>query len=112
MVARPAKWLRLARRGALLGELARFRAGGGRTALVSDYPAEAKLAALGARELFDAVVASGEPGGPDRLKPAPDGYLCAARALGVAPAECLVIGDRDDADGVAARRAGMAFRRV
>ena len=112
MVERPGKWLRLARRGALLAELAAFRADGGRSALVSDYPARAKLAALGAADLFDAVVAAGEPDGPARLKPAPDGYLRAAGALGVAPAECLVIGDRDDADGEAARRAGMAFRRV
>ncbi|MCB9916751.1 MAG: HAD hydrolase-like protein, partial [Planctomycetes bacterium] len=43
---------------------------------------------------------------------APDGYLEAARRLGVAPAECLVVGDRDDADGAAARAAGMAFRRI
>ena len=111
-VERPGKWLRLARRGALLAELAGFRAAGGRSALVSDYPARAKLAALGAAGLFDAVVAAGEPDGPARLKPAPDGLLRAARTLGVEPAECLVIGDRDDADGEAARRAGMAFRRV
>jgi HAD superfamily hydrolase (TIGR01549 family) len=112
MVERPGKWLRLARRGALLAELARFRASGGRSGLVSDYPARAKLRALGAAGLFDVVVAAGEPDGPARLKPAPDGLLGAARALGVAPAECLVIGDRDDADGEAARRAGMSFRRV
>jgi HAD superfamily hydrolase (TIGR01549 family) len=112
MVERPGKWLRLARRDALLAELARFRAAGGRSALVSDYPAAAKLAALGAADLFDVVVAAGEPNGPPRLKPAPDGYLRAAEALGAAPADCLVIGDRDDADGEAARRAGMPFRRV
>jgi HAD superfamily hydrolase (TIGR01549 family) len=62
--------------------------------------------------LFDVVIASGEPSGPPRLKPAPDGYLLAAERLGVVPAGCLVIGDRDDTDGEAARRAGMAFRRV
>jgi len=112
MIERPGKWLRLARRRALMAELGAFRAQGGRTALVSDYPARAKLAALGAVPLFDAVVAAGEPGGPARLKPAPDGLLAAATLLGVAPAECLVIGDRDDADGEAARRAGMPFRRV
>ena len=112
MIRRPGKWLRAARRRGLLAELAGFRAQGGRTALVSDYPARAKLAALRAAALFDAVVAAGEPGGPARLKPAPDGLLAAATLLGVEPADCLVIGDRDDADGEAARRAGMAFRRV
>ncbi|MFI5314427.1 MAG: HAD family hydrolase [Myxococcota bacterium] len=112
MVRRPGKWLRLARRRGLLAELAHFRATGGRTALVSDYPARAKLAALGIAGLFEVVVAAGEPGGPRSLKPAPEGLLAAAARLQVTPAECLVIGDRDDADGEAARRAGMAFRRA
>lgn len=112
MLHRPGPFLRLARRKALLGEIAAFRARGGRTALVSDYPARAKLEALGAHNLFDEVVANGEPGGPARLKPAPDGYLLAAGRLGVQAAECLVLGDRPDADGEAARRAGMDFRHV
>jgi HAD superfamily hydrolase (TIGR01549 family) len=112
MIRRPGRFLRTFRRSALIDEIARFRAGGGRTALVSDYPATQKLAALSAVALFDVVVASGESGGPVRLKPHPDGMLRAARALGVEPARCLVIGDRDDADGEAARAAGMAFRRV
>jgi HAD superfamily hydrolase (TIGR01549 family) len=112
MIERPSRWLRRLRREALLGEIDRFREAGGRTALVSDYPAERKLEALGMRHLFDEVVASGEPGGPRRLKPAPDGLLLAAERLAVPPAACLVIGDRDDADGAAARAAGMEFRRV
>lgn len=112
MVKRPGPWLRRFRRASLLAEIAGFRAGGGRTALVSDYPAREKLKALDAESLFEVVVASGEAGGPPRLKPSPDGYLAAARALGVEPVRCLVIGDRDDADGEAARRAGMAFRLI
>ncbi len=79
---------------------------------MSDYPARRKLEASGVAELFEQVVANGEQGGPGRLKPWPDGYLLAAEQLGVAPGECLVIGDRADADGEAARRAGMAFRRI
>jgi phosphoglycolate phosphatase/putative hydrolase of the HAD superfamily len=112
MVERPARYLRWFRRSSLLAEVAAFREQGGCTALVSDYPASRKLEALGARALFDVVVASGEPNGPRRLKPDPDGYLRAASALGVAPDRCLVVGDREDADGAAARAAGMAFRRV
>ena len=112
MIRRPGKWARAFRRRALLSEIEAFRAAGGRTALVSDYPAKQKLEALGASHLFDAVVANGEPGGPDRLKPAPDGLLLAARALDVAPEDCLVLGDRADADGDAARAAGMGFRLI
>jgi HAD superfamily hydrolase (TIGR01549 family) len=112
MFHRPGPWLHLFRRRSLIHEIVTFRHGGGRTALVSDYPAKAKLQALGADHLFDILIASGEPGGPPRLKPAPDGYLLAACRLGVDPAHCLVIGDRLDTDGEAARRAGMAFRKV
>jgi HAD superfamily hydrolase (TIGR01549 family) len=112
MIERPAKWLTLFRRRALLREIAAFRAAGGRTALVSDYPARQKLEALGATGLFEVVVASGEPDGPRRLKPHPGGFLLAAAVLGVEPADCLVIGDRADADGLAASAAGMAFRQI
>lgn len=110
MIRRPGKWLRLFRRRRLLAEISRFRSRGGVAALVSDYPARQKLRAMHALRLFDAVVANGELPSPPRLKPWPDGYLLAAHELGVAPRECLVIGDRRDLDGEAARRAGMDFR--
>jgi HAD superfamily hydrolase (TIGR01549 family) len=112
MIERPGKWLRRFRRRSLLAELAAFRERGGRLALVSDYPAQTKLLALGCRPLFDTVVANGEDGGPRWLKPHPDGLLSASERLGVRPERCLVLGDRTDADGEAARRAGMAFRRI
>jgi HAD superfamily hydrolase (TIGR01549 family) len=112
MVERPGKWIRMFRRTPLLDEIASFRERGGRTALVSDYPARRKLEALGSVDLFDVVVANGEPNGPRRLKPDPDGYLRAAKSLGIDPTRCLVIGDRDDADGEAARAAQMQFRHV
>lgn len=112
MVEIPCKWLRLFRRRSLLAAIARFRENGGKTAIVSDYPARRKLEALNALGLFDTIVANGEPGGPGRLKPWPDGLLLAAQRLQVGSGECLVWGDRPDADGQAARHAGMAFRRV
>jgi HAD superfamily hydrolase (TIGR01549 family) len=112
MLDRPQKWIRRFPRRALLDEIRAFRASGGRTALVSDYPAERKLAALGIRDWFEVVVASGEAESPRRLKPDPEGYLRAAELLGVRPERCLVIGDRDDADGAAARAANMLFRLV
>jgi FMN phosphatase YigB (HAD superfamily) len=112
MIERPGRWLARFKRNELFEEIRAFRAVGGKTAVVSDYPARSKLQALGASALFDVVVASGEPGGPGRLKPDPAGYLRAAAELGVRPERCLVIGDRDDADGAAARSAGMQFRLV
>jgi len=112
MHERPGRWIRRFLRQALVSEIRAFRGQGGKTALVSDYPARKKLEGAGVADLFDHVVASGEPGGPRRLKPHPEGYLLAAERLGVAPERCLVIGDRDDADGGAARAARMAFRLI
>ena len=112
MFARPGRWLRRFRREGLIKEIAQFKANGGRTALISDYPARVKLQALEVTGLFDVVVANGETDERYRLKPAPDALLLAARLLEVAPAECLVLGDRPDADGLAAQRAGMAFRLI
>lgn len=112
MMERPRRWIRLFRRKELIAELRRFRAEGGKLALVSDYPLQVKMQALATELEFDAVVASGEPGGPQLLKPAPDGYLAAASLVGSNPGVCLVIGDRADADGKAAAAAGMGFRLI
>ncbi len=112
MIDRPGRLIRKHRRETLVAEIAAFKQTGGKTALVSDYPARTKLLALELAELFDATVANGETEGLTRLKPAPDGYLLAARLLDTPPEACLVIGDRDDADGAAARAAGMQFRLI
>jgi HAD superfamily hydrolase (TIGR01549 family) len=112
LIERPGRWLRFFRRRQLLAAIHAARSRGIRTGLVSDYPASEKLARMGLASLFDTIVASGEPGGPTRLKPHPAGFLLAAERLGIAPERCLVIGDREDADGAAARAAGMGFRSV
>jgi HAD superfamily hydrolase (TIGR01509 family) len=110
MFQRPLKWISLFRRRSLLQELRNFKARGGKLALVSDYPAQAKLSALPIS--FDVVVASGELEGPSRKKPDPEGYLKAASLLGAQPEECVIIGDRPDRDGEAAARAGIRYVQV
>ena len=112
MIERPGRWLRICRRRTFLSAVAEYRTRGGKTAIVSDYPARRKLAALRAEALFDVIVACGEPGCTTELKPNPLGLTRAAEQLGVRPVDCLVIGDRPTVDGEAARRAGMAFRHV
>lgn len=115
MMERPRKWIRCFRRRELLREIATYQQQGGLVALVSDYPLRTKLRALdGVSQVprFDVIVASGERDGPTSLKPAPDGYLAAAQALNIPPQACLVIGDRADADGAAAKAAGMDFRHI
>ncbi|MCH2108414.1 MAG: HAD family hydrolase [Polyangiaceae bacterium] len=112
MLERPGKWLKRARRPELIRAIEGFRRRGGKTAVVSDYPAEEKLEALEIRSLFDVVVTSGEHPEVRRLKPAPDSLLIAARELDQSASDCLVIGDREDADGAAAQAAGMDFHLV
>jgi HAD superfamily hydrolase (TIGR01509 family) len=80
------------------------------TAVASSSHAEwvdGHLTRLGLRPRFSAVVTRDDVGGDDRrTKPAPDLFLAAADALGVAPAACVVL--EDSPNGVAAgRAAGM-----
>ncbi len=77
--------------------------------IYSDYPAQAKLLALG---LSAEVVVSSTDADVDHLKPAPQGLLRACSALALAPHECLYIGDRPELDGVCAERAGMPWMLV
>jgi phosphoglycolate phosphatase len=81
-----------------------LRAAGKRVAAFSDYPATAKLAALGLRA--DVVVCATDAG-IARLKPDPAGLLAILRQTGVAPERALMIGDRFDRDAAAAERAGV-----
>jgi HAD superfamily hydrolase (TIGR01509 family) len=87
---------------ALLLELAARGVG---LAVVSDRGAvAAKLAALGLDDVpWGALVSADDVG---VLKPAPQLFHAAARALGVTPAAMLHVGDRDDSDGDGARAAG------
>ena len=84
--------------------LAGLRASDKQIAVFSDYPAVAKLAALGLQA--DAVVCATDAD-IARLKPDPAGLLAILRQTGVAPERALMIGDRFDRDAAAAARAGM-----
>lgn len=76
-------------------------------ALVSDRgAAREKLAALGLADLPWAAIVSADDTGV--LKPAAAVLTTTAARLGVRPSQLLHIGDRDDADGAAARAAGCA----
>ncbi len=75
-------------------------------AVVSDYPAAAKLRALGIEGYFQVQVCA-QDAGVGAFKPSPAGLLHALRALGVPPDEAVYVGDRPAVDAEAARRAGM-----
>lgn len=86
-------------------ELFAALAASGRTiAIFSDYPAEAKLAALG---LVAHIVVTAGDSDVGRLKPDPAGLRKALSLAGVRPERALMIGDRFDRDALAAQRAAV-----
>lgn len=81
-----------------------LHAAGKQVAVLSDYPAQAKLAALALRA--DPVVCAQDPH-VARLKPDPRGLHAILATTGVPAHRALMIGDRFDRDAAAAQRAGM-----
>jgi putative hydrolase of the HAD superfamily len=71
--------------------------------ILSDYPSHDKLQALG---LSADLIVSATDQDIGVLKPHPRGLQALMRRAGVAPKQTLLIGDRRERDGEAARRAG------
>ncbi|MDR3146196.1 MAG: HAD family hydrolase [Treponema sp.] len=93
----PFKWVRQT--------LEELRAGGYKLGLLSDFPPENKLAAMGLDDFWDARICSEAVG---RLKPDPAPFLALARELSVSPARLLYVGNSVAYDIVGAKNAGMA----
>lgn len=83
---------------------AALRSRGKQVAVFSDYPAAAKLAALGLHA--HPVVCATDPH-IGRLKPDPVGLLSILLQTGVPAQRTLMVGDRFDRDAAAARMAGV-----
>ncbi|MEL6841675.1 MAG: HAD family hydrolase [Bacteroidota bacterium] len=79
---------------------------GVQTAVFSDFPAEAKLRGMGLQA--DYILDATHPK-IDQLKPQPNGLQYLLEKTGFEASVCLFVGDRDDRDGEAARRAGMPY---
>jgi FMN phosphatase YigB (HAD superfamily) len=77
-----------------------------RMGVFSDYPAVAKLEAMGLTGFFDVVLAAQDPS-VNQFKPHPSGLIEVLRRLGSPPERSLYIGDRHDVDGEASRAAGV-----
>lgn len=93
----------------LLAEfLEELRLRGIRIAVCSDYPAAAKLRALGIAHLIGSV-STAQDVGIQRFKPHPRQLENALAALHVHPSQAVYCGDRPEVDGVAAARAGVRF---
>lgn len=75
-------------------------------AVLSDYPADDKLAALG---IEADVVISAHDEDVRRLKPDTSGLIKVIEHLGCKASECVYIGDREDRDGLCAGALNMPF---
>ncbi len=81
-----------------------LRASGKKTVILSDYPTQDKLAALGIEA--DGQYCTFDPR-IDALKPSPKGLQVIMEDLGTAPEDVLMIGDRTEKDGASAEAAGV-----
>lgn len=106
MLARPLKYLRLCRAKGLDRLLGVLENAGVRSGVLSDYPAESKLGALGLSGRFSPVLCTSAPD-VAALKPSPRGFLLACRSWRLTPGEVLYVGDRPDVDAAGASAAGM-----
>lgn len=106
MYRRPLKYLAYCRKRHLVKFLARLEELGVPVGVLSDYPAEDKLRALGVNAFVDVVLCSTDER-INAFKPEARGFLLMAELLGVPPAEILYIGDRMEVDGVGALASGM-----
>jgi putative hydrolase of the HAD superfamily len=100
---RPLKYLRALRYPHVADLFDALRSSGRKIGVFSDYPARSKLAALGLEADFITSASDDDVG---FLKPNPRGLEVILRAADVRPGEAVLIGDRIERDGLAARRAG------
>lgn len=106
MTARPLKYLRWCRASGLQDLLKFLDASGVRVGVFSDYPVQAKLAALGLSDRFSPVLCATDPE-IGALKPHPRGFLHACHVWHLPPQDVLMVGDRIDLDAAGAASADM-----
>ena len=104
MFERPLRWLPDMGDAVLLAFLRRQPVG--RLAIYSDYPAREKALCLG---LTTPCIFASTDEVINAMKPSPQGIRVILEQMAAAPEDCLMVGDRDDRDGEAARCAGVDF---
>ncbi len=103
---RPLPYLRRCAVAGVQEAFAKVRRSGRMIGVLSDYPATAKLAALGLEADF---MAGAGDHGVQRMKPHPAGLQHLIAQAGVPAASTLMVGDREERDVAAARRAGTRW---
>jgi HAD superfamily hydrolase (TIGR01549 family) len=106
MIERPLKYMVRCRAEGLVPLLDFLSERGIKVGVLSDYPPELKLQALGVAGRFSVVLCATDPE-IGKFKPHPSGFLVASARWQVDPSEVLVVGDRPDADAAGAAAAGM-----
>ena len=106
MFERPLKHLARCRAEGLVPLLDWMNGLGMPLGVLSDYPARAKLEALGIAGYFDLVLSATDPD-VGAFKPSPAGLIHACARWKLDPADVLYVGDRLDVDAEAAAAAGM-----
>ncbi|HUK34250.1 MAG TPA: HAD family hydrolase [Vicinamibacterales bacterium] len=106
MIERPLKHLLKCRAHGTVDLLDFLTARRIRIGILSDYPAEKKLQALGIRRYFSLVLCGSDPE-IGAFKPSPRGFLAASARWHLDPADVLYVGDRADADAAGAAAARM-----
>lgn len=100
---RPLRHLLECRYAGIFELFSHIKAQGKKIGIFSDYPAEAKILALGLTA--DYIACAGDNDTP-RLKPDPQGLLNLMTRSETKPENTLLIGDRPERDGLAARAIG------
>jgi len=106
MFERPLKYMRFCRAAGLLELVDHLSHQRLELGVLSDYPARAKLEALGLAERFSLVLCASDPD-VRAFKPNPRGFFRACERWHLEPCEVLVVGDRIDVDARGAAAAGM-----
>jgi HAD superfamily hydrolase (TIGR01549 family) len=106
MLRRPLKYIKACRRRGLLRLLDLLAQKDIAAGVLSDYPVDAKLTALGVAGRFSITLCSTDPT-IEALKPSPRAFLAACSRWGIGPQHVLVVGDRPEVDAAGAAAAAM-----
>lgn len=106
MEEEPLDLLRTHRRDGLIQMLGALHCAGKRLALLSDYPANAKVEAMEIGQFFEVIVCA-QDADVGVFKPSPRGIEVTLERLGIEAEQAVYIGDRPEVDYAAARAAGV-----
>ena len=106
MHSRPLKFIRYFRRRKAEYVIKKLYHSNIRLGTYSDYPGVSKLRAIGLLKYMSVNTCSTDKD-IKSFKPASKGFLVTAQKMDLKPSEILYVGDREEIDGIGAKKAGM-----